>query len=94
VFSKYNWCGASTGSHSCVKSVRESDFKQFGIGVVLYFKFLKFMGSMMFIFCILSIPSYVFFYYGNDSSNGDESIKIYLTQLSLGNIGRCKPHSF
>lgn len=42
----------------------------------------------MLICTLLSIPSYIFFYYGNASSSGeDSSIKFVLTQFSLGNVG-------
>jgi len=46
----------------------------------------------MLVFTVLSIPSYVFFYYGNQSSTGEdqENPKFVLSKLSLGNIGACK----
>lgn len=58
--------------------------------MVLYFKFLKFMCTLMLLFTILSIPSYIFFYYGNEATQEESSIKTVLSRLSLGNIGTCK----
>jgi hypothetical protein len=50
------------------------------------------MCAIMLVFTVLSIPSYVFFYYGNQSSTGEdqENPKFVLSKLSLGNIGACK----
>ena len=51
---------ADTGSHSVCDSSKKSDLKQFGVGIVLYFKFVKFMIWAFMILGIISIPILVF----------------------------------
>ncbi len=61
-----------TGWVWCTKGMRQSDFTPYGVGVTLYFQFLKFLCSMFFILTVLNIPAYIFFYSGNNKdTSGD-----------------------
>jgi hypothetical protein len=37
VYEEFKCCGTSTGMLSCVKSQRDSEFKDFGPGITVYF---------------------------------------------------------
>lgn len=91
LFKKYPICKTKTGSNLCCFKARRSDLSIFGVGVTLYFQFLKFMIFAMFLLSFFSIPSYIFFYSGNvvGSKKGQDisNTKYVLTALSLGNIG-------
>jgi len=56
--------------------MRESEFSPYGVGVTLYFQFLKFLSSLFLIMIILSLPAYIFFYNGN-TSVGEGGLKAY-----------------
>jgi hypothetical protein len=61
----------------------------YGVGIALYFQFLKHMIYTFFILSLLSIPSYIFFFSGNSSGVAAlDNIKNTLTAFSLGNIGQ------
>ena len=60
----FSWCGTKTGWHCLCKSLRHSDLKELGVGVVVYFKMLKFLMCLFAWFIILSIPAYFFYYSG------------------------------
>jgi len=88
---KYPLFGTKTGWHCCSKSMRESDLRQLGVGITVYFKLLKFLMLLFLWFSFLSIPSY-FFYYTSNPRN-DEALgnfQMALTVFSLGNLGQCK----
>lgn len=57
----HSLCFSSMGWSHCRKSMRKNDFGQYGAGLVLYFQFLKYLSVMMFLFTLLSLPSYVLF---------------------------------
>jgi hypothetical protein len=78
-------CGTKTGSLSCAKSHRDSDLKQYGPGVVVYFQTLKYIGWMFFWMTFLSLPAMAFYVSGNKSIPSD--FKGAITAISLGNIG-------
>lgn len=71
----------STGFHSCFENhkpeqkcrrlccpTRETDLKEFGVGVSLYFKFLKSMLVVWFLVFLLQIPSIAFNVNGNPNA--------------------------
>ena len=61
------WCKTKTGYHGrCSRQSRRSDFDDYGVGSVLYFQFLKYMGCQFLIMAVLGIPAMLFFYYGTE----------------------------
>jgi len=50
-------CEVETGFHCCCGTSKNTDFEKFGVGINLYFKFLKYLMSFFLLFIILSIPS-------------------------------------
>jgi len=92
---KYPVCGTRTGWHCCCKSWQQSSFDEYGVGLVLYFKFLKFLIVLFFLLSIGSTPAYYFYFNGNSADNSEySSAKYYLAAFSLGNIGACKTPRF
>ena len=63
-FGLHPLCGTRTGWSHCRKKTRASDLKEYGVGIVLYFQFIKYLGFMLFLFTLISIPNYLMFYYG------------------------------
>ena len=86
---KFSWCGTSTGWYCCCRCGRNSDLRELGAGITVYFKMLKYLMCLFLWFSFLSVPAYFFYYTGNESGVQDKSIKYYLSALSLGNIGSC-----
>jgi hypothetical protein len=89
VYAKHPICDTKTGSGCCSKDARKTDLGVYGVGMVLYFQFLKSVTWMFFIASIFSAPAYMFYYSGN-TSNGQSNLKSELTSFTLGNIGQCK----
>ena len=58
----------------------------FGIGVTLYFKMLKFLIIMFIVAIIFNIPLFVLYNAGG-TSNSNTGLKYYLTSLSLAYMG-------
>ncbi|CDW83214.1 UNKNOWN [Stylonychia lemnae] len=83
------YCKTKTGWHCCTKNSRKSDFSRYGIGIVLYFQFLKHMTIVFCLMALLSIPAYIFFFSGNSADTSNYSnLKYILAAFSLGNIGQ------
>ena len=79
-------CKTKTGWHGlCRQESRRSDFDDYGVGSVLYFQFLKYMGCQFLIMFILGIPSMLFFYYGTELS--ETGFRSVVQSVSLGNLG-------
>jgi hypothetical protein len=57
-----------TGSHWFTKASRASEFTTYGVGMTLYFQFLKFLTMMFLILAFVNIPAYIFFASGNSSA--------------------------
>jgi hypothetical protein len=90
-FVKHPIFDTKTGMHWFTKQSRASDFTAYGVGITLYFQFLKFLAIMFFIFSVISGPAYIFYSSGNPSAQDNNSgLKGQLASLSLGNIGQCK----
>ena len=88
-YSLHPCCGTKTGIYLCCKSQRKTDLSAYGVGMALYFQFLKHMIYTFFLLSVLSIPSYIFFYSGNSSGLAAmDNIKNALMAFSLGNIGQ------
>ena len=64
---KRSICGTNTGFHDCAsRKRRTSDFEEFGVGTVLYFQFIKYIGFLFTLMSIISLPSMFFFYFGTE----------------------------
>ena len=82
-------CKTKTGYHgTCKRERRRSDFEDYGVGSVLYFQFIKYMGCQFLIMSILAIPAMLFFYYGTEPQ--DTKFRTLVNSVSLGNIGEAK----
>ena len=89
-YRKHSICKTSVGFHDCCsRNNRKSEFDQYGVGTVLYFQFLKYMGFLFMLMFVLSIPSMLFFIYGTELT--DSSLTKVVTAASLGNLGSSKP---
>lgn len=97
IYERWNVCGAKVNSHNCgcccIKGSKEekqaSDFDQYGVGIVLYFKYLKFMSVLLFILSLLQVPSLMIYgVAGGAMANveGKGSVKA-LVQTTVGNLG-------
>lgn len=85
---EYPVCGTSTGWHHPNKKYRESGFKELGVGVSLYFKFLKYLVCIFLVAGIFSLPAIILFINastGNFSTN--PSLETALTTTTIGNMG-------
>ncbi|CDW82912.1 UNKNOWN [Stylonychia lemnae] len=80
------WCGSKTGWHCC--GCKHSDLGEMGVGVTVYFKMLKFLMILFLWFFLLSLPSFLFYYSGNQISTEKLTLKHIITAFSLGNIGQ------
>ena len=49
-------CQVEAGFHFCCGTSKYSDFEKFGVGISLYFKFIKYLICFFFIFVIISLP--------------------------------------
>ena len=87
---EHSCCRTRTGWHSSSKSWRHSDIRDMGVGISVYFKFLKFMMVLSIWFTLLSIPAYVLYVNGNQSGVVQLNLKWALSAPTLGNIGQCK----
>ena len=47
--------------------MRKTDLGVYGVGIALYFQFIKSMVWFFFIATVLSMPAYIFYYSGNQS---------------------------
>jgi len=78
------------GQHKLFSSSTNSDLDQFGVGIALYFKFLKHLIRFFFVFLLLSIPAYVFYIAAYSQYYVSTSSATYLnalTSTTLGSIG-------
>lgn len=70
---------------------RRSDFYNMGVGVSLYFKFLKYIIFVLFCMSILSLPALIFFGLGSGEEKAGGGIYFYLAKTTLGNLGSARP---
>jgi hypothetical protein len=87
VYTEHAVCGTKTGSSCCGRNTRQSQLAPYGVGITLYFQFLKYIAGLLFLVSLLSTPAYIFYYSGNSSALAQVNIKNILAALSLGNIG-------
>jgi hypothetical protein len=65
-------CTTKTGWSHCKRENRKTDFKEYGVGIVLYYQFLKYLQIMMFLFTIMNIPNYLLFFHGTVSTRSNQ----------------------
>ena len=53
-------CDVETGYHCCCGTSKNTEFEKFGVGINLYFKFLKYLMVFFLLFALLSVPSFYF----------------------------------
>ena len=89
-YQKHLVCKTKTGCHDCCsRERRRSELEQYGVGSVLYFQFLKYMGMMFCINFCLAIPAIIFYFQGNELPSA--SLSKIVTAASLGNLGTASP---
>lgn len=83
-------CKLKTGWFCCCKNWRQSELGQeLGLGMSIYFKQLKSMALMFLIFTLLSLPSFLLFYNGNEATNVNlYDTKGFFSTFTLGNLGQ------
>lgn len=84
-------CSVTTGWHKCLDSTKKSELDKFGVGIVHYFRFIKYFGLFFFLATIMSIPSLFFTTQaGRDANDGEISsnFKELLYMTSLASIAR------
>ena len=65
--------------------MRKTDINDYGVGMVLYFQFMKYIGVIMLICSIIALPSIMINYYSHEPLSS--SYNHQLAQLSIGNLG-------
>ena len=82
---------ATTGWHSASAKRRESDIEdQVGLGVSLYFKLLKYIVCLFFIFFVLSIFPMIIYFSGDAYDSEQHQAQKWLSITSLGSLGDYK----
>ena len=75
--------GTKTGFLSCRnKEARQSDLSEYGVGIVLYFQFLKYLAALFLLLTILSLPSFLCFSFGTTPGTP------LMSKFTLGNLGQ------
>lgn len=89
----YSWteacCKLDLGYHCLGDSSARSELEKYGVGVVLYFKFVKTLVLYFFIFSLLSIPALLFSITAYQNFNSDQSFSINrcLLASTIGSLG-------
>lgn len=85
----YSLCGTSTGWYCLCKRLRKAEIRELGIGMSIYFKFLKYMMTVFFLLTLFSIPTMIIFYNSNTPDDfGKLPLNKKMFSFSLGNIGQ------
>lgn len=76
----------------CTKASRQTELTPYGVGIALYFQFLKHMVYTLLLLSFMSLPAYSFYFSGNKSGINLQTLNVknLLTAFSIGNIGQCK----
>lgn len=82
-------CYSYAGRHGCLGTSKESVFNDLGVGLTLYFKFVKYMIFLFSIFLVLSIPSMYFSIqsYVSLPDYDKTTLTSYLMATTIGSIG-------
>ena len=89
LFKPFPLCGTPTGrlTNTSDKDDDELYFEEvMGVGMVVYFRLLKYLVCMFFVFTLLSIPSLIMYQAGNQQAEGGD-MKAVFSRYSLGNLG-------
>lgn len=87
----YPICATHTGWYCLCKSWRKAEIRELGIGMSIYFKFLKYFMFVFLLMTALSIPSLYIYYHGDQVGDFTQlTLKQKLSAFSLGNIGQRK----
>ena len=85
----------STGTMPCCRKKKVADslsatqtceYQKLGLGVNIYLKQLKSLVCLFFICSLISVPSFILYYYGGDTTTVKDSKTLFST-FTLGNIG-------
>jgi hypothetical protein len=79
-------CCEQTGWYCCFGTTKKSPIDQYGVAVVHYFRFLKYLAGFFFIASILSIPV-LYFAVKMSADFGDSGISDYKTVLYYTTLG-------
>lgn len=92
VYAEHPLWSTASGNHLCCKMFRKTDLAPYGVGIVLYFQFLKHLILCFFLMSLFSVPAYIFYFSGNATGQKLDvsNVKNLMTAFSLGNIGQCK----
>ena len=98
-YERWSVCGTNVKSHTCCpakhkdkekeKVLQASDFDQYGVGIVLYFKYLKFMTILLFVLSVLQVPSLLIYGVAGGAAGsveGKGGVKA-LVKTTMGNLG-------
>ena len=98
-YERWSVCGTNVKSHTCCpakhrdkekeKELQASDFDQYGVGIVLYFKYLKFMTILLFVLSVLQVPSLLIYGVAGGAAGsveGKGGVKA-LVKTTMGNLG-------
>eukprot|EP00825_Cyclidium_porcatum_P004408 TRINITY_DN1206_c0_g1_i7.p1 TRINITY_DN1206_c0_g1~~TRINITY_DN1206_c0_g1_i7.p1 ORF type:complete len:744 (+),score=124.66 TRINITY_DN1206_c0_g1_i7:165-2396(+) len=82
-------CSSYTGRHGCFSTSEKSVFNDLGVGLTLYFKYVKYIICMLVLFIILSIPSFYFSIraYTNVPDYDKSTLTNYIMATTIGSIG-------
>ena len=87
---KHSICYTSTGSHAFVGGKDDKgELEAYGVGISLYFKYLKYLTVVYFVLTVLAVPALVIYSLGGKLSDVETSIQ-YLPETTLGNLGESK----
>ncbi|CDW82979.1 UNKNOWN [Stylonychia lemnae] len=84
------FCKTKTGWHCCCRPCRQSDIHQYGIGITLYFKMLKFLVILFTMASIINIPMFVLYSAGGGTNDqtaymGENSMACNFDQVVKAN---------
>jgi hypothetical protein len=78
---RFSFCGSINNKQPEIE-------KELGIGILIYFRTLKFLCGLYTVFTILSIPLFiVYFGTNNNGVDLDFDLKSICSEITLGNIG-------
>jgi len=88
---KHSLLFTDTGAHSCYKP-KESELSMYGVGISLYFKFVKFMVVVYLVLSLLALPSLIIYSLGGKLEDVESTVAWlpYVTSRHLSVLCRCK----
>lgn len=82
-------CTLDAGYHCCGETSARSDLEKHGVGIVLYFKFIKTLIFYFIIFTVMSVPAlfYSISAYSNYNRDTTTNINRYFLSTTVGSLG-------